>query len=353
VSESVSQPDRVSTSDSIDASFRPSKGIDELVQQGHFTYTSGTQRAFAERALYTPADQILRLNGSPRVVDAGMSTSSRELRFNRATGDGFADGDVKTTYSDLKAQPNGALLASADPIHITANSMTAHNSPVMATYTGNARLWQNANLVEAPSIQFQKDERAIVAESKSSQKVSTVLVGTDKSGKATPVAISSNYLSYHDSERRASFAGGVTIRGSDLTITANQMDVFLAPYSKPALEGRESSPVLSRPTGETHVAPQSRQQPTQSLPTSPSQLEKIIATGSVLITETNRRATGDQLTYTAADDKFVLTGGPPSIFDAEHGKITGVSLTLFRRDDRVVVEGDSRSPAVTQTKVVR
>jgi len=62
---------------------------------------------------------------------------------------------------------------------------------------------------------------------------------------------------------------------------------------------------------------------------------------------------GEILTYTAAEDKFVLTGGPPSIFDAEHGKITGVSLTLFRRDDRVVVEGDSSSPAVTQTRVVR
>ena len=92
-------------------------------------------------------------------------------------------------------------------------------------------------------------------------------------------------------------------------------------------------------------------------PQSPSdaaaKLEKIVASGSILITEPNRRATGDQLTYTVSDDKFVLTGGPPSIFDAEHGKITGVSLTLFRRDDRVVVEGDSRSPAVTQTRVVR
>ena len=84
-----------------------------------------------------------------------------------------------------------------------------------------------------------------------------------------------------------------------------------------------------------------------------SKLEKIVAWGSVLITEPNRRTTGDQLTYTASDDKFVLTGGSPSIFDAEHGKITGVSLTLYRHDDRVVVNGDSRSPAVTQTRVVR
>jgi len=49
----------------------------------------------------------------------------------------------------------------------------------------------------------------------------------------------------------------------------------------------------------------------------------------------------------------VLTGGPPSIFDAEHGKITGVSLTFFRHDDRVLVEGNNLSPTVTQTRVAR
>jgi len=98
-----------------------------------------------------------------------------------------------------------------------------------------------------------------------------------------------------------------------------------------------------QPAGET-PAPQQSQI---------SKVDKIIASGSVLITEPNRYATGDELTYTASDDKFVLTGGPPSIFDAEHGKITGVSLTLYRRDDRVVVEGSSSSPAITQTRVVR
>src|SRR5436853_6594762 len=92
---------------------------------------------------------------------------------------------------------------------------------------------------------------------------------------------------------------------------------------------------------------------TQAQTQSLSTLDKIIASGSVLITEPNRHATGDLLTYTASDDKFVLTGGPPSIFDAEHGKITGVSLTLYRHDDRVVDNGDSSSPAVIQTRVVR
>src|SRR5215469_9034528 len=323
------QPDRVSTSTTIDAHFRPGTGIEALVEQGNFHYSSGTQEAFAEGARYTPGDQILVLNGFPRVIDTGMETTARRVRLNRATGDGFADGDVRTSYSDLKPQTDGALLASGDPIHVTAEHMVAHSNPAIATYTGKARLWQNANVVDAPSIQFQKQERTLTAESNSHQRVETTLIGTDKSGRATPVAVAADHLSYRDRDRIAHFEGGVTVQSADLTVTSDRMDVYL----------------LKSAAGATpSVAPQN-----QGL----AKLDKIIASGSVVITEPNRRSTGDQLIYTAADDKFVLTGGPPSIFDAEHGKITGVSLTLFRHDDRVVVEGDSRSPAITRTRVVR
>jgi lipopolysaccharide export system protein LptA len=79
----------------------------------------------------------------------------------------------------------------------------------------------------------------------------------------------------------------------------------------------------------------------------------MIARGNVVVTQPNRRAEGKLLNYTASDDKFVLTGGPPSIFDAERGKITGVSLTFFRGDDRVLVEGEASTPVVTQTRVAK
>jgi lipopolysaccharide export system protein LptA len=337
---------RVSTSDTIDAFFHPGAGVSALVQQGHFAYVDGTQQAFADRARYTPADQILVLTGSPRLIDAGTATTARTVRLNRATGDGFAQGDVKSTYSDLKPQPGGALLASSDPVHVTAKGMAAHGNPATATYTGGARLWQNANIVEAPSIQFQKNERSLVADSTVGERVSTILVGTDKKGKATVVTVTANHLTYRDSEHKVHFEGAVTASSTDLTITSNQMDVFLTPADKEIVERRASSPIPGRRGGETPGA-------AQSLSSGPASLEKIIASGAVVITEPNRRGAGETLVYTAADDKFVLTGGPPSIFDAEHGKITGVSLTLYRRDDRVVVEGDSSSPAVTQTRVVR
>ena len=334
----TAMPDRISTSNTIDAFFHPGKGIESLTQQENFAYSSGTQQAFADNARYTPANQIIVLSGSPRIVDSGMQTTARNVRLNRATGEGFAEGDVKTTYNELKPQPGGALLASSDPIHVTAQSMIAHSNSASATYKGKAQLWQNANVIEAPTIDFEKNQRSLSANADATQKVSTVLIATSNSGKATPVNVTAAHLVYRDSERKAHYDGGVTVRSSDMTITSNQMDVYLIPAGVPPAAAKIGTAEARLPS------------PSQ---TTPAQLDKIIASGSVLITQPNRRATGNQLTYTASDDKFVLTGGPPSIFDAEHGKITGVSLTLFRHDDRVVVEGDSRSPVVTQTRMDR
>ena len=330
VSQNPGQPDRISSSQVLDATFQPGSGFQSVVQRGNVVYVDGERKAWGGRASYTPVDQILILTGSPRVADAGMTTSAGTMRLNRATGDAFAEGNVKTTYSDLKAQPGGALLSSSSPIHVTARSITVHGASSIALYTGDARLWQDANVVEAQSIEFNRDHRSMVAlGSAASQTVSTVLVQADrtedgKAAKSTPIAITSARLTYADSERKAHFEGDVAAKGAEVTITAKRVDAFLQ------ARGSANQP-----------------------PSGAGKLDKIVAQEQVVITQPNRRANGDLLTYTAGDDKFVLTGGPPSIFDAEHGKITGVSLTFFRHDDRVLVEGNNLSPTVTQTRVAR
>ena len=141
-------------------------GVEKLVQTGEFQYheasdkpDTGGRSAFADVATYTPGDYMLVLNGSPRVIDGGMTTTAEVIRINRQTGDGFADNDVKTTYSDLKPQPNGALLANSDPIHVTAQHMTGQKQPGVAHYTGNVRLWQTDNVVRAPKIDFDNEKR--------------------------------------------------------------------------------------------------------------------------------------------------------------------------------------------------
>ena len=329
VNSAPGQPDRVSTSDVLDVSFRPAGGIESVVQQGNVAYQDAALRASGDQARYVPVDQTLYLTGSPRVVEGGMTTTARAMRINRATGDALAEGDVKSTYSDLKSQQGGALLASSDPIHVTARSMTTHRNPGIATYSGNARLWQGPNVIEAPSIEFDRERRAVIARGSTAQRVSTALVQTSSSGSQTPVTLTSQRLSYTDSERKAHFEGGVVVKSADTTMTGNQIDAYL--------QSRGTSPAVSKASG----------------PGGPSQVERIVADGNILIVQPQRRAQGNHLVYTAAEEKFVLTGGPPSIFDAEHGKVTGDSLTFYKRDDRVLVEGEAKSPTVTQTRVAR
>ena len=358
VNSTPGEPDRVSTSESVDATFLPQGGIDSITQQGNVAYTDGQQpdkrmQAWANSAHYTPSDQMLVLTGGPRIANGGMATTANTIRINRATGDALAQGDVKSTYSELKEQPDGALLASSSPIHVTAHSMIAHNNPGVALYTGNARLWQDANIIEAPTIQFDRDRRFVTAQGTPVQRVQTILVQTEKAQtekaaaekspqaekivgktarKATPLAgsspisITAAKLTYADSERRIHYEGGVIAKGSDFTASAKTVDAYLLSHSQTSNN--------------------------QSF-TGPGQLDRMVAQDDVVIQEPKRRAEGQKLVYTAADDKFVLTGGPPSIFDAEQGKITGVSLTFFRHDDRVLVEGGASTPVVTQTRVAR
>ena len=319
------QPDQVTTSQKLDATFRSGSGIQSLVQQGNFTYTDNGRKAWARQARYTLSDHMIVLDGSPRVADTTTDTAAHSIRLNRETGDAYAEGDVKSTYRDLKPQSSGALLASASPIHVTARAMMAHRSPAVAVYTGAARLWQNANILEASSIQFDRDRRSVIAQGSEAQPVSTVLVQADKNGAVTPVTITSSGFTYTDANRMAHLEGKVQAKGADVTVSAGEMDIYL----------------------------RAAEQSTPNQMSAPGKIDHIIARKQVAITQPGRHANGEQLTYTAAEDKFVLTGGSPSIFDAEHGKVTGVSLTFFRTDDRVLVEGNNSHPTVTQTRVAR
>ena len=381
VNQGPGQPERVSTSETVDATFLPQGGIATVTQQGNVNYADDQSldkrtQATADLARYTPADQMLALTGTatgnPRVVEGGMATTANTIRINRATGEALAEGDVKSTYSELQEQPNGSLLASSSPIHVTARSMTARNHPAIAIYTGGARLWQDANVIEAPTIQFDREHRSLAAQGTQARPVSTILVQPEKTqpeqsqaaqarpvhgrlkgpGKAdssnsgaagksdgpTLVAITAAKFTYVDSERKAHYEGGVSAKSTDFTASSQTMDVYLLPRSQ----------IVSQ--NPSHVASQTK--PSQSV-TGQGRVDHVVAQGHVLVLQPNRRADGETLVYTAADDKFVLTGGPPSIFDAEQGKVTGVSLTFFRADDRVLVEGEASTPVVTQTRVAR
>jgi lipopolysaccharide export system protein LptA len=333
VSSAAGQPDKISASDKLEVLYNPQGQLANVVQQGHFSYhealadKQGNRIAYADTARYIPTEDMLHLTGSPRMTEGGMSMTSDIVHINRHSGEATAEGNVKSTYSDLKPQPNGAMLAASDPIHVTAKKMVAHQDTGIAQYTGGSRLWQGANIVEAPSIEFNRDKRSLVAQGspQAASPVSSVFVQKDKTGKLTPVNITARKLTYVDEERRARYEGGVTARSTDGLLTADHIDIFL------------------KQSGAAATAPQA----------TPSQLDRIVSEGNVVVTQPGRRGSGDKLTYYQDDNRYVLTGGAPMISDAQHGTVRGATLTFFSKDDRVLVEGSNAAPSVTHTRVSR
>lgn len=342
VSTSPGEPEKVSTADKLDVAFDSDGGVQKLIQTGNFEYhepsakpDTGGRSAFADKAVYTPVDQLLVLTGSPRVIDGGTTTTANLVRMNRQSGDAYADGDVKTTYSDLKPQPNGALLATQDPIHVTADHMASRQQPSVAHYTGNVRLWQGVNVVRAPKIDFDQDSRTMVAFGDKHQRVLSLFVQESADGKQTPTEVVADKLTYTDAERKARYTGNVLAKSQANSITAQQIDIYLKEAGdQSASSGKRPASILPGSEG-------------------PSKIDHMIATGNVVVTEPNRRAVGDQLVYTADDVKYHLTGKSPSIYDATRGTVWGDSLTFYDRDDRVTVESKKSSSTVTRARITK
>lgn len=342
VSTSPGEPEKVSTADKLDVAFDSDGGVQKLIQTGNFEYhepsakpDTGGRSAFADKAVYTPVDQLLVLTGSPRVIDGGTTTTANLVRMNRQSGDAYADGDVKTTYSDLKPQPNGALLATQDPIHVTADHMASRQQPSVAHYTGNVRLWQGVNVVRAPKIDFDQDSRTMVAFGDKHQRVLSLFVQESADGKQTPTEVVADKLTYTDAERKARYTGNVLAKSQANSITAQQIDIYLKEAGdQSASSGKRPASILPGSEG-------------------PSKIDHMIAAGNVVVTEPNRRAVGDQLVYTADDVKYHLTGKSPSIYDATRGTVWGDSLTFYDRDDRVTVESKKSSSTVTRARITK
>jgi lipopolysaccharide export system protein LptA len=301
-----------------------------VLQEGNFRFREGQssknelggRTSFADRASYSPEDDAVSLQGSPRIVDGGMTVTADSIRLGRRSGEAVAVGNVKSTYSELKLQPNGALLATAEPVHVTSHAMSAQRLSGVAHYSGGARLWQGSNIVDGQTIDFDQKARTIVALGDRRHPVSSVFLQVDSKGKASTMVVTAPRLNYADSERRAQYSGGVTARGQDGVMTADHADIYL------------------NPAGASHSA-------------GPSQLDHIVASGHVLVQQQERRAEGNRLLYTASAGTFVMTGGSPMLSDPVNGTVHGGSLTFYSHDDRVVVESDGISRTVTHTHVSR
>ena len=111
-------------------------------QKGGASIAPSGIRAIANRADYDGATEILHLTGSPRVHDGAMDMTAIVVDFARASGDAFAHGDVRASWTQSRAGgpsdsalPGTSLLAGNSagtggngPIHAVAAEAELHQA---------------------------------------------------------------------------------------------------------------------------------------------------------------------------------------------------------------------------------
>lgn len=311
-------------------------------------------RAFAGHAVYEGTGEWLHLSDHPRVEDGTLQLAADRVDVSQTAGDAFAHGDVKATWTNSggaqqgKAGSGGSgsgnlTFGAQGPAHIVADEAQVHQATSEITFRGNARLWQQANSVTAPVIVLDRIKQTLVARTTSaSDPVRLVMVtqsgmGTSarqkssQAGSAVPVVrVSAGDLKYSDAERKAvlhaGVAGTVNAETENVSTASNEVQLILLPPGNHA--GKDGSS---------------------------TQVDRLIATGHVVLRSSGRRGTGEQLVYSSETESYRLTGtsaAPPKITDPARGMVTGDALIFNSRDDSVVVEGQGQK-TVTETSVPR
>ena len=114
----------------------------------------------------------------------------------------------------------------------------------------------------------------------------------------------------------ASFSGDVNIVGNDMSMSCQELELF---FSKSLKDSSAEEKKFS--------------------------VEKIVATGSVVITRPDRgTATAEKAVYYHDSEKIVLTGNP-EVKDKDRFEGGGNTIIMFLKEDRYVVEGSKGDKA--------
>jgi lipopolysaccharide export system protein LptA len=299
---------RTLTAQKITAAFlKDTQDIESVEGQGDGKFNEMDRNGLAANISFTPGDGTVRLRGGdPTVWDSRGRTKANELDSDLANKVSYGRGRVSTTYYSQE-QTNGATPFSKvkSPVYVVSDRAEFRHVSGLATYTGNARAWQDDNFVRGDKLNIYVNDKKMDA----SGHVQTALYNSkrriDANPTVVPVFASSDSMFYSDPDRVIHYEGSVDIKQGSDRITAGVADVY-----------------LSRNTNE---------------------MEKTIAQRNVVLTQPMRKGTGDWVQYTAADEVAILKGNPARVDDTEQGNTVGARLTLNIRDSRVTAD-DPRGP---------
>ncbi|HLA13300.1 MAG TPA: LPS export ABC transporter periplasmic protein LptC [Pyrinomonadaceae bacterium] len=302
---------RTLTSDKMVATFvRETQDVDRFEAQGSAKFNESDRNGTANNISYTAAEDMVRLRGGePTVWDSRGRTKAIELDSDFRNDVSFSRGRTATTYYSQE-QTNNAVpfMRTRSPVYVSSERGEFQHAKGIATYTGNARAWQDDNYVRADKLTIYVNDKKMDASGRVQSGLYNAKRRTQGANEVVPVFAAADWMAYSEADRLLRYEGNVDIRQGTDRITSGRADVYLTKQT--------------------------------------SEMEKTIAERNVVLTQPNRKGTGDWIQYTTADEVAVLRGSPARVEDAEQGSTEGGRLTVFVREGKVTADDarGSQSP---------
>ena len=319
-------------------------GLGDIKQadfRGNVQIQDGNTSAEGKRAIYHVAADAFDLIPSPgdagppsSVNDGRVLVNARTIKFTVGTRKLDADTDVR---SSLQPQARGeekrqgakgsppasgkdggrlpSMLKENEPVNVTANRLAYDGAAGLATYEGDARLFQGQTQIQADTIVI--DDRSGNLTARGRVRSVMFFEETDAKTKATrlvPTRATSETLVYTEDKRIATYTAGpsgkANVVGPQGDVTADRIELFL----------KEGSNELER--AEAHVGVTAR--------------------------EGTRIATGTHLVYTTANETYVMNGSPVEIEEKMPGecRVTVATSVTFRKSNvDTTIKSNGISPA--------
>ncbi len=324
-------------------------GWSQMDLQGDVKLKEGDRSGEGDRATFQRASQTATLTGQAVARDSTTETHAPRITFVQNTGEILADGGVRST--DFSGKSSTVQLAPV-PANITSDSLQANSKTGRALYTGHARLWQGDSVLEANSIEMLRDSRvlhasgnvrAVFPQASSPPAGQSMQSAKDDALDPAPKQVNTSQvvpkkpqlwhatcatLTYDDKESRAHLEQNVVVQSADQKMRGPILDLLFT-RSQPA-----------NPPGSGASSQGGAQQ-----------ISRAVGTGGVIVEEGDRKATAERGEYTAANGKFVMTGGNPTLYDGSAGTTVGRQLTFFLADDTIIVDSENGSRTLTKHRV--
>jgi lipopolysaccharide export system protein LptA len=289
---------------------RETQDIEKVDATGDAKFNELDRTGVAAAASYTAADETVRLRGGePTVWDSRARTKAVEIDSNNSTHVSVCRGKVQSTYYSQE-QTNGAapFRKLKSPVYISADRAEINHDSGVATYTGNGRMWQDDNFVRGDVINLNREQKRMDSRGHVQSAIYQVKQKNGNSTDIVPAFATAEFMSYSDPDRVIHYETNVDIKQGTDRLTSGVADVYL----------------------QKDV----------------NEVDHTIAQRNVVIVQPGKRGTGDWCQYTAAEEVAVLKGNPAHVEDAEQGTTDGNRLTMYRRENRVVVDDTrgSQSP---------